>query len=107
MWVIDPKIKIEKLSMVFFKNIENYVKIYLSAESSHKWQVDRKFVFQYKIFDENFLWKVHTAGRLTGSQVRVRIVDAWTSSPSSAVSSSHDNYHNGGAGDAEDGESDD
>ena len=62
--------------------------------------------FQYKVFDENLLWKVHTAGRLTGSQVRVRIVDAWTSSPSKAVSSSHDNYHNGGAGDAEDGGSD-
>ena len=48
MWAIDPKIKIEKVSMVFFKNIENYVKIYLSAESSHKWQVDRKMFSNIK-----------------------------------------------------------
>ena len=112
MWVIDPKIKIEKVSMAFFKNIEESdVKIYRKFTQMAGWQTTvgnlQNICFQYKVFDENLLWKVHTAGRLTGSQVRVRIVDAWTSSPSSAVSSSHDNYHNGGAGDAEDGESDD
>ena len=53
--------------MVFFKNIENYVKIYLSAESSHKWQVDRKMFSNIKslmkISSEKFTrlagWQVH------------------------------------------------